>query len=189
MTRKEKAELEKAQKELEKRKKKKKDYQANLLSLTEKGKRKWMCKTGKSELLSFSDEQIRQLKNCFDSLDDDGGGSIGIDELQEPLIGLGFANSLDEVQDMVDAVDDDGSGCIEFPEFLGILKNSGDSESTKEMTTFFKKLTTGEIGSKDISFTLFVQRSKRKHLMNAIVGDKGSPEKRKGKHILGNIRH
>jgi len=89
---------------------------------------------------------------------------------------------------MVMAVDDDGSGCIEFPEFLDILKNSGDNEATKEMTTFFKKLTTGEIGSKDISFSLFVQRSKRKHLMDAIVGTKGSPEKKKGKSILSNIR-
>jgi len=48
---------------------------------------------------------------------------------------------------MVDAVDDDGSGCIEFPEFLDILKGSGSSDSTAEMATFFKKLTTGEIGS------------------------------------------
>lgn len=159
-----------------------------MASLNEKGKRKWMCKTGKQDLLDFSDEQIRQLKNCFDSLDDDGGGSIGIDELQEPLIGLGFANSTEEVAAMVDAVDDDGSGCIEFPEFLDILKGSGSSESTKEMATFFKKLTTGEIGSKDISFSLFVQRSKRKHLMTAILGNKGSPEKRKGLTILGNIK-
>lgn len=26
------------------------------------------------------------------ALDDDGSGSIGIDELEEPLIGLGFAD-------------------------------------------------------------------------------------------------
>jgi len=34
---------------------------------------------------------LAKLKECFDSLDDDGGGSIGIDELEDPLIGLGFA--------------------------------------------------------------------------------------------------
>jgi Ca2+-binding EF-hand superfamily protein len=57
-------------------------------------------------------------------LDDDGSGSIGIDELEEPLIGLGFAANRDEVQEMIDLVDEDGSGQIEFNEFLLILKNS-----------------------------------------------------------------
>lgn len=48
---------------------------------------------GKGDLLDFSDEEIRKLKECFSSLDDDGSGSIGIDELEEPLIGLGFADN------------------------------------------------------------------------------------------------
>ena len=47
---------------------------------------------------------------CFGALDDDGSGSIGIDELEEPLIGLGFAQTREEVQDMIDFVDDDRSG-------------------------------------------------------------------------------
>jgi hypothetical protein len=33
------------------------------------------------------------LKECFLALDADGGGSIGIDELEDPLIGLGFAEN------------------------------------------------------------------------------------------------
>jgi Ca2+-binding EF-hand superfamily protein len=76
-------------------------------------------------------------------LDDDGGGSIGIEELQEPLIGLGFADTLEQVQELVDAVDEDKSGCIEFDEFIGIIKNSGKNKSTQDITEFFEKLTTG----------------------------------------------
>lgn len=72
----------------------------------------------------FIYRQIRKLKECFGSLDGDGSGSIGIEELEDPLIGLGFADNRDEVQEMVDAVDEDGSGMIEFPEFLTIIKNS-----------------------------------------------------------------
>jgi Ca2+-binding EF-hand superfamily protein len=37
---------------------------------------------------------LKKLKECFSALDADGGGSIGIDELQDPLIGLGFAENL-----------------------------------------------------------------------------------------------
>ena len=48
-------------------------------------------------MLEFTDEELRKLKECFNSLDQDGGGDIGIDELEDPLIGLGFANHTDEV--------------------------------------------------------------------------------------------
>ena len=60
-------------------------------------RRKWMKHHGKGHLLNFQDDQIVKLKNCFNSLDYDGGGSICIDELKVPLIGLGLVNSVQEV--------------------------------------------------------------------------------------------
>ena len=48
---------------------------------------------GKEYLLDFSDDELRKLKECFDSLDDDLSGTIGIVELENPLIGLGFADN------------------------------------------------------------------------------------------------
>ena len=86
--------------------------------IKEKKKRAWMQKRGKEHLLDFTDDQLRKLKECFLSLDDDGSGSIGVAELENPLIGLGFANSRQEILDMVAEVDEDGSGQIEFDEFL-----------------------------------------------------------------------
>ena len=59
--------------------------------------RKWLVQRGKGEVLEFTDEELQQLRDCFNSLDDDGGGSIGIEELEEPLVGLGFAQNKDEV--------------------------------------------------------------------------------------------
>jgi hypothetical protein len=57
----------------------------------------------------------------FDSLDETSSGSIGVDQLESPLIGLGFANNRVEIRQMIDEVDDDKSGFIEFPEFLKII--------------------------------------------------------------------
>ena len=37
---------------------------------------------GKAHFLDFSDEELLKLKECFETLDEDGGGSIGIDELE-----------------------------------------------------------------------------------------------------------
>lgn len=93
-------------------------YESSMGTLTEKRERKWLYSRGKGDTLAFSNEMLRKLKECFLALDDDGSAAIGIDELEEPLIGLGFANSRQEVLDMIMDVDDDGSGQIEFSEFL-----------------------------------------------------------------------
>lgn len=60
--------------------------------------------------------------------------------MQEPLIGLGFANTTNEVQQMIDLVDEDGSGMIEFNEFLSIIRDSGENEKARLIRDFFKDL-------------------------------------------------
>ena len=77
-----------------------------------------MYKHGRNHLLDFGDDEIKKLKECFCSLDEDGEGTISIEELETPLIGLGFADTREEVEEMVSEVDEDGSGEIEFDEFL-----------------------------------------------------------------------
>ena len=44
---------------------------------------------------------MRQLREYFGSLDDDGGGSIGVDELENPLIALGLVDNRQQVQKIV----------------------------------------------------------------------------------------
>jgi Ca2+-binding EF-hand superfamily protein len=88
--------------------------------------------------------------------------------MKEPLIGLGFANTTKEVEHMIELVDEDGSGMIEFNEFLSIIQDSGENEKTKLIRDFFKDLAQGNLGTKDVSFPLFVCKIRRKHLMDAI---------------------
>lgn len=58
----------------------------------------------------------------FNALDADGSKAIGIEELEDPLIALGFVQSREEVQKLVEMVDEDGTGEIEFDEFLLIMR-------------------------------------------------------------------
>lgn len=88
----------------------KQNYKENNRQLKEMERRSWMCKTGRGTHLDFQDEELRKLKECFSHLDEDGSGSVGIDELENPLIGLGFAEDRAEVLDMILEVDEDGSG-------------------------------------------------------------------------------
>lgn len=96
--------------QLKSQKERKGEYEDNISKLNEKRARKWLCQRGKSHTLAFSDDELRKLNECFLALDDDGSGAIGIDELEEPLIGLGFADTREEVLEMIMDVDDDASG-------------------------------------------------------------------------------
>ena len=77
-------------------------------------------------------------------MDDDGSGSIGVDEIKGPLIGLGLVDSVEEVEMLVQLVDEDDSGMIEFGEFLDIILNKSNNEKARVITDFFKNLTNGK---------------------------------------------
>ena len=130
--------------------------------------------------------EIRKLKECFMSLDDDGTGSIGLDEIKRPLIGLGLVETVEEVQQLIKLVDEDDSGEIEFNEFMSIISaKDGDNESP--ITEFFKNLVNDKYETNDMAFNNWVLREQRKHLLDAITAD-SDEKKEKGQRILQAIK-
>lgn len=83
----------------------------------------------------------------FNTLDEDGGGSIGVEELEVPLISTGLVPTRMDVRSLIDKVDLDNTGGIEFPEFLSIIKDS-DGGGSNEIKEFFKNLLAGSITGK-----------------------------------------
>jgi Ca2+-binding EF-hand superfamily protein len=74
-------------------------------------------------MIDFQDDELQKLHQCFVSLvDNDNSDSIGVDELEDPLIALGLVDNRQQVQQIVQLVDEDGSKMIEFNEFLDIIK-------------------------------------------------------------------
>ena len=104
--------------------------------------RHWLTNRGKKHMIDFDEKERSKLKSYFKSLDEDGGGSIGLEELEDPLISLGIAESREEVKKIMDSVDDDQSGVIEFKEFLDIIKNKNSADGSEGKGTliidFFK---------------------------------------------------
>ena len=47
-----------------------------------------------SKLIWFIFREIKNLRACFNCLDDDNSGEIGWKELKEPLIGLGLCKDI-----------------------------------------------------------------------------------------------
>jgi hypothetical protein len=67
--------------------------QSELIFQPESNQRKWLKKRGKEHCIDFSDSALRDLRTCFNSLDDDGSEAIGVDELEDPLIALGLVEN------------------------------------------------------------------------------------------------
>lgn len=155
-------------------------------ALDEKKERKWLCQRGKGHVLPFTDQEIAKLRECFGALDGDGSGSIGVEELDGPLIGLGFADNTEQIEEMIDDVDDDKSGQIEFEEFLAIIKSADSKEKTAKINKFFKEMSNGTLGKKDESFNMIVQSIRRKYMMDAVMGE--GNEKEYGMLILQNVK-
>ena len=92
--------------------------------------RKWLRTRGKGHMIDFQDDELKKLQQCFTSLvDDEKSESIGVDELEDPLIALGLVDNRQQVQQIVQMVDEDGSKMIEFNEFLDIIKGGSRSNN------------------------------------------------------------
>ena len=61
--------------------------------------RKWLRTRGKGHMIDFQDDELKKLQQCFTSLvDDEKSESIGVDELEDPLIALGLVDNRQQVQ-------------------------------------------------------------------------------------------
>lgn len=82
---------------------------------------RWLGKHGKASELKAFRAQVALMQRWFESLDTDGSGEVGLDELEDPLVSVGLARDRADVQQLIDRVDRDGSGEITFAEFLAMM--------------------------------------------------------------------
>lgn len=147
--------------------------------LLENGQRHWLRTHGKNEFIDFDDEERRMLKGYFESMASDGSGSIGISELEEALVAFGLAETRADVQRLMSAVDDDGSGLIEFNEFLAIVRDGYNAA----ICHVFKQMMAGQLGDKNLSFSMLASTYRRRMLLDAMMAPQGSSQER-GKRIM-----
>eukprot|EP01016_Furgasonia_blochmanni_P001067 TRINITY_DN10385_c0_g1_i4.p2 TRINITY_DN10385_c0_g1~~TRINITY_DN10385_c0_g1_i4.p2 ORF type:complete len:199 (-),score=45.60 TRINITY_DN10385_c0_g1_i4:353-949(-) len=145
---------------------------------------------GKRHLIQFDDKERSKLKSYFKSLDGDDSGSIGIDELEEPLISLGIAENRQDIKKIIALVDKDGSEQIEFNEFLDIIRAKNDRESAGSslIIKFFKDMIDGRLSegkiSNNLSFKAIISTVRRQKLLAAIMEKDGSNAKKDGEKVL-----
>lgn len=82
---------------------------------------RWLDKHGRNSSLKATRQQLALMRRWFDSLDADGSGEVGLDELEDPLVSVGLACSRDDVQHLIEEVDLNGTGGVTFDAFLNLL--------------------------------------------------------------------
>ena len=75
------------------------------------------------------------------------------------------------------------SGEIEFEEFLQFIKNSNSDPGTAQVQKFFKNFANDKFG-KDLPFSLFVSKTVRKRLINAVT-----TQNKTDMQILNNLKN
>ncbi|CAG9318153.1 unnamed protein product [Blepharisma stoltei] len=168
--------------ERKERNKRSKSLKEGTQKIMENRTRTWLKKHGKKNYIDFDEKMRNELRKYFLSMDEDGSGSIGVEELMEPMLALGLAENKEQVQTLFNQVDKDHSGEIEFNEFLSIVRRG---EHNSPIGNFFQGITSGKImpGSKNLPFKLVVSNYRRKMIMEAVMGNDLS-RKVKGERIM-----
>ena len=72
--------------------------------------RKWAGRRRLSSGKGLTPKELRELLEWFTSMDEDGSGEIGLEELADMLLTSGLASTANEVREIFDRIDIDGSG-------------------------------------------------------------------------------
>ena len=81
---------------------------------------------------ALNQAQLEELREAFNTFDEDGGGTIDKDELRKLLTFAGQTPTDDELRDMIQIIDTDGTGDINFPEFVTLMAHKMANEASEE---------------------------------------------------------
>ena len=83
-------------------------------------------------------QQIEEFRHCFEQLDVNDNGKIGMKELGSVLRCFGINPTEAEVQDIINEVDADGNGTLDFEEFVSLMcKRMTDTDVELELKNAF----------------------------------------------------
>lgn len=144
--------------------------------------RQWLLKHGKKQFVDFQEEELKHLRNYFEYLDKDKGGSISVEELEEPLMALGFAENRDDVQNLIRAIDKNGNGEIELDEFLAIIKSGKQGGDGPAIGNFFKDMINGKYTKGQMPIPMYISDYRRKRIIEAMI-ERKQPDKKNSRKI------
>ncbi len=74
-------------------------------------------------IFEINNEDLHKIRDVFNMFDEDGSGSITLNEIRDIYNALGHSFTESELLEMMDDVDLNMDGYVTFHEFLGLYKN------------------------------------------------------------------
>eukprot|EP00798_Chlamydomonas_sp_ICE-L_P008908 gene8908-3800_t len=93
----------------------------------------WMKRRNKNLGPTFTESQNKLLKDCFNLMDEDGSGSVELDELDMAFKLLGFPASPAEIKEVFKAADSNNSGGLDWHQFRHAMTNSVNALCAKNI--------------------------------------------------------
>ena len=87
--------------------------------------------------IALTEEQIAEYKEAFAVFDQDGNGTITVNELMQVMSNLGQKCSLEDAKKMIAEADSNKNESIEFGEFVEMMQKSSTSQKD-ELERAFK---------------------------------------------------
>lgn len=164
----------------------------------------WLARRGYISDCQAKRERYMNMKKCFGFLDTDNSAGVGVDDLLDPLISLGLAQSREDVAALIARAEPKGGQEINFEDYLSMLlqrrynnqqdaaayaagadKARRDRDSARsKLSVLFQQLATDELIKGDLSFPLLMTAHRRRLLLAANCAPKGSQQRAEGKTIL-----
>jgi calcium-dependent protein kinase len=94
----------------------------------------------------LSENEIRNLREAFRSIDTGHTGTISVDELQQAMIQLGFSHTRDEIMNVVNELDYEGKNQIKYLEFIAATMDQKKFLTKEKLWTVFKHFDTDNSG-------------------------------------------
>lgn len=106
----------------------------------------------------------RKLRQWFSTFDEDGGGTVSLKELINPLMSTGMFHSVEAVTRLLNSIDDDKSGEISFEEFYQAIAG-------KKVLCRDQVRTLGEMSEDKNGFSvkMLLSVERRRNLMNTVM--------------------
>lgn len=141
----------------------------------------WARKRGMILRPRLSDEEKREMWECFQLLDADGSGALDEDELLVGFKALGLNLTRPRIRELMAMTDGDGSGEIELPEFeeMMLRRKQMDMASSSQVGS------SSHPNEVPLDASLLARSYRRKRMLNAI---KGNADDREALNLL-NYHH
>jgi hypothetical protein len=162
---------------------KKMQFQVNIHKIEQYNMGRWMRLRGKIDPREQA-IMLKELRQCFDTLDKDKSGTLCVEELYEPLLSTGLVEKRQEVEQLVEYLGSKSSGIIEFNEFLRAFDLTR-AKKNKKMDQLLFNMRKGVIDGRAavVSWDLAVSNKRRELMLGAYLGETPQ-EKEKGLKVL-----